>query len=134
MNKKEELYEQIHQLKQEIKHYEKEKEQVKKITGQIGGKESDNTPKLMNIFFLTMVVLEILAALFLPSEYSFIVIELAIALISLKLAHLLHQLRKINHFELWIMSSLEFRFNQMSNEMKIIGKGIDKLKEKSEHK
>lgn len=124
----EDLHEELSRLKDDVARYQKEKERVRKVIGNIGGAtdKKKGNPKVLNFLFMAVVAIEIIAAFFISSKYSLFIVELAIGFISLKLAHLLHQIRKINHFELWIMSSLEWRFNEMMKEVKKISKKLPK--------
>lgn len=40
-------------------------------------------------------------------------VELAIAAVSVKLIFLIHKQSRVNHFQLWILSSIEWQLNEI---------------------
>ena len=42
-------------LKEELKEFKKEKEKIRKLVGQIGGKNFSKNEKILNIFFLILL-------------------------------------------------------------------------------
>ncbi len=99
-------------LKQEIENFKKDRERIKGIVGQIGGIPSINT-KLLNILFVIFVCGCFLISLRSGGVVQLAMIELAIAAVSLKLILLMHYQSRVNHFQLWILSSLEWRVNEV---------------------
>ncbi|MHC5057550.1 MAG: hypothetical protein ACYTKD_22980 [Planctomycetota bacterium] len=45
-------------------------------------------------------------------------IEFAVTAVSIKLMFLIHKQARVSHFQLWILSSLEWRLDQIMKEMK----------------
>lgn len=45
-------------------------------------------------------------------------IEIAVTAVSLKIMFLIHKQGRVNHFQIWILSSLEWRLDQMMKELK----------------
>ncbi len=41
-------------------------------------------------------------------------IEAGVVLLSLKFVYLIHKQARVNHFQLWIMSSIEWQINDLS--------------------
>jgi len=118
------------ELRQEIEQYLKEKEQIRAIVGSIGGKTS-KSEKMINYTFLSMVVLAFLLPFFWKDFTHMISLEVAILLVSLKLVFFLYQSAKVNHFQFWMLSSLEWRLNDVS---KKVGKIEKSLKEHKNEK
>ena len=122
-------------LRQELEHYHAEKERVRKIIGQIGGASSKQRDRLMNGVFLVLVIIlfcfdlgrEIfhLSVLGIPSMLA---IELALLLLSLKIIYMIHSQTKVDHFQFWVLNSIEYQINLMSKRIREIE---DSLKIKS---
>jgi len=114
---KENLEEELQKLRQEIDNFKKERERIRNIVGKIGGVPSLQA-KLINIAFVLGVILPLMLSFVLSERYSILMIDIAIGVLSLKLIYLVHQLTKVNHFELWILTSLEWRMNEIINEIR----------------
>ncbi len=112
-------------MRQELEHYKSEKDRVRKIIGQIGGQTSKKQDRLINIVFLTLVVslfaLELLREFF---DLSFlgllpvISMELAVLLVSLKIVWMIHKQSKVDHFQFWVLNSIEFQINLISKRIR----------------
>ncbi len=119
------------QLKEELKNFKEEKEKIRKLVGEIGGKDSTRRDNLIFGFFIVAIVIlfvgDILRHLLnieipLPPLFS---IEIGILLVSIKIIWMIHQQAKVNHFEFWILNSIEFRLNDISNQLTNILKKND---------
>jgi hypothetical protein len=51
-------------------------------------------------------------------------IEAATVILSLKIIYLIHNQMKVSHFEFWILSSLEWRINEMMTSIRHIAKKL----------
>ncbi len=111
-------------LRQELEHYKLEKERIRKIIGQIGGNTSKRKDNLINILFLALVIglfiFDVIREIFsitvlaLPPFFS---IELAILLVSVKIIWMINKQTKIDHFQFWVLNSIEFQINRMSKKV-----------------
>ena len=98
---------------QAIKNYLKEKEQIRQVIGAIGGK-SNKWEKGLNVIFLLLVGTAFGFGIYHGlEEPGLLSIEIAILLVSLKLAFLMHQTSKVNHFLFWMLSSIEWRISSI---------------------
>ena len=115
------------QLEKEIEEFNKEKEQIKALIGNIGGKSYSNRDNIINFVFLalilTMFVLEITTH-WLP---EFISLEISVLLVSIKIVWMIHSQHKYNHFIFWILNTIEFRINDAGKRVQKIEKMIDEL-------
>ena len=105
-------------LKQELENFQREKERVRAILGQIGG-----VPKFHNtIFNLALVIATALClTVSLATDeltVRLLMIELASAAVSAKIIYLIHCQMKVNHFKLWVLSSIEWRLNEIMKQIK----------------
>ena len=112
-------------LRRELEHYRTEREKVRKIIGQIGGQSNARKAKLLNAGFLSVVLLvfafDILRHLFslsIPAIPPVLTLEVAVLLVSLKIVWMIHRQQKIDHFQFWVLNSIEFQMNAMSGRMR----------------
>ena len=112
-------------LREELEHYKLEKERVRKILGQIGGKSSKKKDIAVNILFLVLVIglfsFDIVREIFDLSFFGinrFISIEIAILLISIKIIWIINRQQRIDHFQFWILNSIEFQINLISKRIR----------------
>ncbi|MCD4781231.1 MAG: hypothetical protein K8S27_11895 [Candidatus Omnitrophica bacterium] len=119
-------------LEQELEQFQKEQQKIRNVIGAIGGTEASKRDKQINLFFVVLLsllfVLDLLRHLLhlplpLPPLFS---LELGILLVSLKIIWMIHKQSKVEHFQFWILNSIEFRINELSNQLKRVEK---KLKE-----
>ncbi|MFC1682957.1 hypothetical protein ACFL0G_01950 [Candidatus Zixiibacteriota bacterium] len=117
-------------LKEELEHFRLEKEKVRKLVGQIGGKASLKRDRTLNALFIlaiaTLLILDFMRHLMdfsvpLPPLFS---IELGVLLVSIKIIWMIHRSMKVEHFQFWILNSIEFRLNDISRRMKGIEEKI----------
>lgn len=116
----EHLHGEVEDLRLEIERFKKEKDQVRAIVGRIGGVPTFNT-LAFNIIFAIVIVGCLVASLVWGGVIQLIMIEIAVTAVSLKIMFLIHRQARVNHFQLWILSSLEWRLDQMMKEIKSQG-------------
>ncbi len=116
-----EIEDEISDLKQELEHFQQEKERVRAIVGKIGGVPTFNT-KLANWIFIVVVVITLAISIIGGKRYQLLMIEIATVALSAKIIYMIHCQMKINHFKLWMLSSIEWRLNEM---MKHVRKSKD---------
>lgn len=106
----------LEELRNKIQEFEKEKERVRSIVGQIGGMPSF-TKKIHNIVFIVLILACLVISVVTGGIVQLISIEFAVALLSLKIIYLVHSQGKVNHFQLWILTSMEWRLNEMMDHL-----------------
>lgn len=120
-------------LLKELEAFSKEKDRVKKIVGKIGG--SNN---IQNKRVNTLLVFMVFTLLFTGGVLEKISIELAmycsILIVLSKLIWILYEMKKANHFQYWILNSLEVKLNEISIKVRKIEKLLEEEKEKKEDK
>ena len=104
--------EEISDLKHEIETFKKDKEKIKAIVGEIGGMPKLET-KLLNILFLALVISCFVVSIISEGIGRILSLEFAIAIVSIKLIYLMYNQARVNHFQLWILTSLEWRVNEL---------------------
>jgi len=123
-NYQEELDNETEVLKQELEHFRAEKEKIRKLIGQIRGSSSAEREKLITIIFcislIILFTLDICRHILgihvpLPPLFS---VEIGILLVSIKIIWMIQKQRKVEHFQFWILNSIEFRLNQIAKKLK----------------
>ena len=104
-------------LKHEIERFKQEQERVRAIVGKIGGVPTSHA-KLFNIIFAFFVLVILAVSLVSGGTLRLAMIESAVAALSMKLIYLIHNQARVNHFQLWILSSLEWRLDEIYKEIK----------------
>ncbi len=120
----------IQNLKEELNSFRQEKEKIRRIMEQVGGARQTRQDIVINIIFIAAIVLlftlDIARHMFhlavpLPSMFS---IELGVLLVSLKIIWMMHKQTKVEHFQFWILNSIEFRLNDLSKKIEKIRKEL----------
>jgi len=117
-------------LQAELEHFRKEKVKVRKLVGQIGGKATAQRDRIINVIFVSAIVilfsLDFLRYIFgLPIPLApLLSIELGLLLVSIKIIWMINRSMKVEHFQFWILNSIEFRLNDISRRIQGIEKKI----------
>ncbi len=106
----------IQDLKEELEKFQQEKERVRAIVGKIGGVPAAQT-KIINIIFTVSIAAFLFVSVVGGEKIRPLMMELTIVALSIKIVFLIHLQSKVNHFQLWVMSAIEWRMNEM---MKIV--------------
>ena len=118
------------QLEAEIAEFNKEKEDIKALIGNIGGKSYSNRYNIINLAFLAIIItlftLEITTH-WLP---EFISLEISVLLVSIKIVWMIHSQHKYNHFIFWILNTIEYRVNDVGKRVREIEKLMNEMEEK----
>lgn len=119
-------------LKAELDHFKKEKEKIRQLMGQIGGKHAAKQDRNVNIGFIIAISIiasnDFLHHIFgihtpIPSLFS---LEIAVLLVSVKIIWMMHKATKVEHFQFWILNSIEFRLNDVAKQLRGLEKTVEK--------
>ncbi len=113
----EQMEDELSDLKKELDHFQQEKERVRAIVGKIGGVPKFRT-KLVNVLFIIVIVVSVIISIFSDRSLRLLMIELATVTLSVKIIYLIHCQMRVNHFQFWILSSLEWRINEIMRQIK----------------
>lgn len=105
-------------LRQELENFQQEKERVRAIVGKIGGVPTFHT-KFANIVFIVVLLVSVAISLIGGEKIRSLMIETAVIALSIKIIYMIHCQTKVNHFKLWMLSSIEWRLNEI---MKLVRK------------
>jgi hypothetical protein len=123
---------QVAELTDELEQFKAEKEKIRMIVGQIGGVGFHRHEKMLTILFsILMVVLFVgdIARHFLgldiplPPLFS---LEVGVLLVSIKIIFMINSQTRVEHFQFWILNSIEFRVDQISHRLRDIEKKLEK--------
>lgn len=117
----------ISDLKQALESFKKEKEQVRKIIGRIGGVPSFHT-KLINVVFIVVILVSGFVSV-VSEDLRLLMVELTMVMLSVKIIYLIHCQMRVNHFKFWILSAIEWRISEMMVEIKQVKKELAQKKE-----
>ena len=112
------------ELLEEIESFKREKEKIKKLIGSIGGKNFVKKDKLLNFILLGIVLILFILEITTNWLPSYISLEVAVLLVSVKIVWLINNISKMDHFQFWILNSIEFRLNLLSNKIDDINKKL----------
>lgn len=110
------------ELLAEITEFEREREQLKMILGKIGGRDFSKKDTWINFIFLVGVVGLFVMELVVDFIPRLLSLEVGVLLVSMKIVFMMHSQQKVNHFQFWILNSIEYRMNDMAKRVKKIEK------------
>jgi hypothetical protein len=119
----------VDDLKRELQQFQAEKEKIRAIMGQVGGKHSAKKDHIITgIFIALMSVLFIfdvghLVGWHVPFPPLFS-IAIGVLLVSVKIVMMIHKMTKVDHFQFWILNSIEFRVDQVNSRLRKIEKRL----------
>jgi hypothetical protein len=113
----ENLQDEISDLRHELEQFQKEKDRVRAIIGKIGGVPKFRT-KLINVIFTLVIVVSVIGSIIGGDKLRLLMIELATVTLSMKIIYMIHYQMRVNHFKFWILSSIEWRINEMAKQIK----------------
>jgi hypothetical protein len=111
-NEQQNLQDELSDLKNELEHFQQEKERVRAIIGKIGGVPKFRT-KLINAIFIVVIAGSVVVSIIGGEKLRLLMIELATVTLSVKIIYLIHCQMRVNHFKFWILSSIEWRLNEL---------------------
>jgi hypothetical protein len=117
--------EELQDLKKELENFEKEKERVRTIVGKIGGIPKTQA-KFVNVLFIAVIAVSVIISIVAGEKWRLIMIEVATVTLSIKIIYLIHAQMRVAHFEFWILSSLEWRINEVMKQVRQLRKDVGK--------
>jgi hypothetical protein len=119
-------------LKAELDQFKKEKEKIRQLMGQIGGRHQQKHDIILNWVFIIAISLIAMNDFShhilgfhapLPSLFS---LEIAVLLVSVKIIWMMHKSTKVEHFQFWILNSIEFRLNDVAKQLRHLESTVEK--------
>ncbi len=112
-------------LREEIEDFKKEKERIKEIVGEIGGVNQNKQHKVVNALLMIIIAVILIAGVALNKIDLLTTLGIAILIGIFKIIWILYEFQRINHFQFWILNSLEFRINEIHKKVKKIEKDMN---------
>jgi hypothetical protein len=109
--------EELEDLRKELDNFQKEKERVRAIVGKIGGVPKTQA-RMVNALFVAIIAISVVVSLLAGDRWRILMIELATVTLSIKIIYLIHSQMRMAHFEFWILSSLEWRINEITKQVR----------------
>lgn len=121
------------ELLKELQEFEKEKDRIRQIVGKIGGKNNTQV-KRVNGLLIGMIIALLFMGGVLRKMSLELTMYLAILLGIVKIIWMLYETKKSNHFQFWILNSIEMRINEMANKINKIEKKVREFEISEEKK
>ncbi|MGL4980934.1 MAG: hypothetical protein ACRC40_03280 [Fusobacteriaceae bacterium] len=113
------------ELRDEIEEFRREKNRIKEIVGEIGGSQASKQHKAVNILLIAIIVVILVVGIALDKLDIVTTLEVAILVGIFKIIWMIYEFQRVNHFQFWILNSLEFRINEIHKKVKTIEKNLD---------
>ncbi len=114
-------------LRQELDEFKKEKERIRNIVGEIGGK-NNKQHKVVNFIFLLLIGILLILGVVLRKITPYLTLEIVTLLGIFKVIWMFYEFQRASHFQFWILNSLEYRINEIYKKIKKIEKELDEMK------
>lgn len=112
-------------LREELDEFQKEKERIRSIVGQIGG-ANNSQHKMINLLFVVLIIALLILGVVLQKITLFLTLEVAVLLGIFKLIWMFYEAQRASHFQFWILNSLDYRINEVDRKVKKIEKILTK--------
>ena len=119
------------ELARELEEFKKEKERVKKLLGSLGGQLSHKKENMINILFLSIVLLFFTLEVTTHWLPPFVSLEVGLLILSIKIVWMMYTSQKVNHFQFWILNSIEFKVNKIEKQIYNLERKQRELEEKT---
>jgi len=114
----------IETLRMELDHFRAEKEKIREVLGRVGGKSHRQRDRAINAAFLIAVVgffaFDVLRHALqwdIPLLPPSLLLEIAVLLVSVKIIWMIHRQAKVDHFQFWVLNSIEFQISLISRRL-----------------
>ena len=111
-------------LLEELEQFKEEKQKIRNMVGQVGGAKDSKTDFIINFIFIfclaVLFSMDLFRHLFhlpipLPAIFS---VEIGLLLVSIKIIWMIHRQTKVEHFQFWILNSIEYRLNEVTKDIR----------------
>lgn len=116
------------ELREEIEEFKREKSRIKEIVGEIGGATASKQHKVVNILLIAIIFVILVVGVALDKLDLVTTLEVAILIGIFKIIWMIYEFQRVNHFQFWVLNSLEFRINEIHKKIKNIEKNLENEK------
>jgi len=78
--------------------------------------------KIINAVFIIVILVSLAISIVGGEKWRLLMIEIATVALSIKIIYLIHSQMRVAHFEFWILSSLEWRINEIMKQLRALRK------------
>jgi len=117
------------EFEEELREFNRERERIKEMLGRIGGTTDIRKHKILNWSILGITILLFTIEMTTHVLPPLISLEVGLLLISLKIIMLIQSMLKQNHFEFWILNTIEYRINEMNKRVMRIDKDLQRQRQ-----
>jgi hypothetical protein len=120
----------VEALQAELEHFRCERERIRGVLGCVGGTVGTVGDRIVNSVFVAGLLFVFgvwVARGILPEPIAIppmLSLELGVLFVSLKIVWMIHRQTKVEHFQFWILSSIEFRLDSMARQLSEIGEQL----------
>lgn len=110
---------------EELKAFEEERERLRSVLGGIGGARQSRKDTMVNgafIFAVAVLLIHDLIKAWGTGVNTMLTLELGVFLVSFKIIYMMHQNAKVNHFQFWVLNTIEFRLNSLEQNIRKLAK------------
>ena len=118
------------QLREELNEFQKEKERIRNIVGQVGGANATHNKIVNSLLIIIILTLLILGGIFNRITPA-LAVQIAILFGVIKLIWMFYESQRASHFQFWILNSLEYRISEIYKRVKKIEKELDEIKNRN---
>ncbi|MDR1832135.1 MAG: hypothetical protein LBQ97_05300 [Fusobacteriaceae bacterium] len=111
------------QLEEELHEFQKEQEKVRGIVGQLGGSVKRQN-RIVSIIFLLLIFGLLVVGLGMRKTNITLTLLIVLLLAIFKVIWMIYGMQKAYHFQFWILSTLEFRINEVDKKIRKLEKLI----------
>jgi len=102
---------------EEIQRFKQERNRLRILLGRIGGKTISRWARWINILLLLLVITSFFLGFICDFISRTLSLEVGVFLISIKIVLMIHIQQKVNHFQFWTLSSIEYRMNELTKSL-----------------
>ena len=121
------------QLREELLEFQRDKERIRNIVNEIEGGNRKEA-KIVNLILTWIIVVLLVLGVVFERITPSLAVQVAILFAVLKLIWMFYDFQRVNHFQFWILNSLEFRINKINKKVRKIEKEFEKEKNAEQNK
>lgn len=107
----------LEDLRKELERFCTERERVRAIVGKIGAIPKTRG-KILNMAFIAVIAVTLVVSIIGGEAWRLLMIEIATVTLALKIIYLIHSQMRVAHFEFWMLSSIEWRVNEVTRQLR----------------
>lgn len=115
-----------------LNEFQKEKERIRSIVGELGGHENSQH-RAVNIIFVLIITILLGLGIILKKIDLRISMEIVTMIGVFKIIWMFYNTQRAVHFQFWILNSIEFKLNDLDKRVKRIERSMKELEQKDKN-